>query len=268
MKPCLWTARGLNCSDHAQVLNKLEYMKPLLMATRNCTRDSLNKSFISNIVCVVIVERATGSEVFCSQDVIITLSFFQGSSLREATNLEQSHSRVVAQEKGLSSKHGEEESQAVKQSCRSLETGNLSCHFLRKGWICCALSVAVAICSKPVCHHDFKMYELVRASKNWCQIRADQLTDFVSDKTSYPENQLYLSVFVWLCTKPRYVDFQAQPQLTKISENPKLKPHLATVASPVLEAGFSSVFGVEDTREGNGYSVWHGSVGHVSWTFF
>ena len=109
---------------------------------------------------------------------------------------------------------------------------------------------------------------MVRASKNWCQIRADQLTDFVSDKTSYPENQLYLSVFVWLCTKPRYVDFQAQPQLTKISENPKLKQHLATVASPVLEAGFSSVFGVEDTREGNGYSVWHGSVGHVSWTFF
>ena len=151
---------------------------------------------------------------------------------------------------------------------RGRETGNLSCHFLRKGWICCALSVAVAICSKPVCHHDFKMYEMVRASKNWCQIRADQLTDFVSDKTSYPENQLYLSVFVWLCTKPRYVDFQAQPQLTKISENPKLKQHLATVASPVLEAGFSSVFGVEDTREGNGYSVWHGSVGHVSWTFF
>lgn len=112
-----------------------------------------------NIVCVVIVERATGCEVFCSQDVIITLTFFQGSSLREATNLEQSHSRVVAQEKGPSSKHGEEESQAVKQSCHRLETGNLSCHFLRKGWLCCALSVAVAICSKPVCHHDFKMYD-------------------------------------------------------------------------------------------------------------
>ena len=109
MKPCLWTAWGLNCSDHAQVLTKLEYMKPLLMATRNCTRDSLHKIFISNIVCVVIVERATGCEVFCSQDVINTLSFFQGSSLREATNLEQSHSRVVAQEKGVSSKHGEEE---------------------------------------------------------------------------------------------------------------------------------------------------------------
>ena len=149
-------------------------MKPLLMATRNCTRDSLHKIFISNIVCVVIVERATGCEVFCSQDVINTLSFFQGSSLREATNLEQSHSRVVAQEKGLSSKHGEEESQAVKQSCRSLETGNLSCQFLRKGWICCALSVAVAICSKPVCQHDFKMYELVRAGTCFQKLMSDK----------------------------------------------------------------------------------------------
>lgn len=128
------------------------------------------------------------------------------------------------------------ESQAVKQSCHSLETGNLSCHFLRKGWICCALSVAVAICSKPVCHHDFKMYELVRASKNWCKIRADQLTDLVSDKTSYPENQLYLSVFVWLCTKPRYVDFQAQQQLTKISEKPKAQTTLS-------DSGFASVGG-------------------------
>ena len=139
------------CGDSHQ-FGVLWYMKPLSMATRNYQRLPPQNLHLQHGL--------RG----CLFNGCHDYTLFQGSSLREATNLEQSHSRVVAQENGLSSKHGDEG--RVKQSCHSFDTGNLSCHFLRKGWICCVLSVAVAICSKPVCHHDFKLYEPVRASKN------------------------------------------------------------------------------------------------------